>query len=227
MENKTNEVQQINATPNRKLSLWRVVLATVVLVVVVYTAMNAVRGWETTLASEDIEPWFAPYVDVTATPRYAFEQVVNENIKNVMLAFIVADPDDACTPSWGGYYTLEEASGALDLDRRIARFRQQDGNIGVSFGGLLNNELAVTCNDDESLAAAYVAVIDRYAVDTIDFDIEGDALNDLESLKRRSKVVAEIQKNYRTENKSLAIWLTLPVTPQGLTPAGTNAVEIM
>ena len=103
------------------------------------------------------KPWFAPYVDVTATPYFAFEQPNDSvNGKNVILSFIVSSKTDVCTPTWGGFYTLEEANKELDLDRRIARYRQQEGNIAVSFGGLLNDELAINCKDPELLQNAYI-----------------------------------------------------------------------
>lgn len=175
-----------------------------------------------------ISPWFASYVDVTATPRYDFEQLgANQHTKNVVLSFIVSASDNPCLPTWGNAYTLTKAGEVLDLDRRIARLRQQGGDIAISFGGLLNDELAVNCKDTEALYTAYSDVIDKYKVHTLDFDLEGKALLDTESISRRSEVLARLQSTRRSGSSNLAIWITLPVTPQGLTEAATNAIAEM
>lgn len=174
-----------------------------------------------------VKPWFAPYVDVTATPLYSFEQLGATPASNVVLSFIVASAADGCTPTWGNYYTLDEAAISLELDRRIARLRQQEGNIVVSFGGALNQELALSCTDPIELLMAYYSVIDRYQIDTIDLDLENQSLSDQEASVRRAKVIAQLQSDFRAQEKNLAVWLTLPVTPQGLTPDGTNAIAVM
>jgi chitinase len=127
----------------------------------------------------------------------------------------------------GGAYTHDKAGATLDLDRRNARLQQQGGKIAVSFGGLLNNELALKCADDAKLKAAYAAVLDRYHIDTIDLDLENDELADNVSSARRAKVIAELQSERRAQGKNLAVWLTLPVAPQGLTQQGTDAVTFM
>lgn len=179
------------------------------------------KGQETASSGS---PWFAAYVDATATPHFAFEQMGSTSHKNVVLSFVVALKTDKCTPSWGGVYTLDQAGERLDLDRRIERLRQQGGNIAVSFGGLLNDELAVACQDRAALKDAYRQVIERYQLDTIDLDLEMGGLTDTEAGYRRSIVLAELQKEYREAGKNLAVWLTLPVLPQGLTEDGTNAI---
>ena len=134
-------------------------------------------------------------------PRYAFEDPVSEEAENVLLSFIVADPGNACTPSWGAAYSLDDAGSALDLDRRVARLQQLGGTVSVSFGGLINKELATSCTDAGQLEAAYRAVVDRYNVSSIDLDIEGDALTDVASLDRRAAAVAALQQDRRGERQ--------------------------
>ena len=172
------------------------------------------------------EPWFASYVDVTAKPTYGFEQ---NNVSNndIVLSFIVASKEDPCLPTWGTYHTMDDAAIKLDLDRRIARLRQQNGAISISFGGVINDELALKCTDESKLYNAYKSVIDRYKLDTIDLDLESENLQDTESMLRRAIVLSRLQQDIKDSKGSLAIWLTLPVAPQGLTEEGTNAVSIM
>ena len=159
----------------RRVSIIRL---TVVLAVIgaslagtVWLARAAVETFET---GEPVR--FAPYVDVTLTPANHFEDPLENRAEEITLSFIVADLTDPCQPSWGTYYSLDAAGRALDLDRRIARYRERGADVTVSFGGQANDELAVACNDVGRLAEAYAAVIDRYGLDTIDLDIEGPCL---------------------------------------------------
>jgi chitinase len=167
------------------------------------------------------KPFFAGYVDVTATPAYAFESPQDAPQSDVILAFIVGGKDDPCQPTWGTYYTLETAATALDLDRRIAQLRSIGGNVSISFGGQINDELAVGCQDETALITAYRDVVDRYQVQRIDLDIEGPALTDAVSLQRRARVIAALQ----AEQEDLEVWLTLPVATQGLTADGLAALQ--
>lgn len=212
-------------TPQRKLSLLRIVVALILLGVSISVAIIFIKEWQPQrkIVTQH-KPWFAAYADATATPLFAFEQLGTTASKNVVLSFIVASSSDPCTPSWGNAYTLDQASVVLDLDRRIARLRQQGGNVAISFGGQRNNELAISCTDSEKLFHAYQSIIERYNIDTIDLDLEGNGLTDTDAMKRRAVSIATLQKTMRLQKKSLAVWLTLPVSPQGLTPEGTNAV---
>jgi chitinase len=172
-------------------------------------------------------PLVAPYVDATLTPLFPFEDPAALPAQTVALGFVVADPTSPCTPSWGAFHTLDDARTALDIDRRIARFRQRGGDVLVSFGGLANTELAVACSDQASLEAAYRSVIDRYAPATIDLDLEGAALSDAGALTRRALALQAIQRERKASGRPLGIWLTLPVTPSGLGPDGITAVGTM
>lgn len=214
---------------NKQLSIFRLTILLILIVSLPFFAYKYFNNWK---ASNNIQQnpttsWFGPYVDVTSTPRFAFEQMTGDSSHNVILSFIVASPENGCEPTWGGHYTLEEARGSLDLDRRIARLRQQSGSVAVSFGGLLNNELAVSCKMEDDLLKAYQEVINRYEIDTIDLDIEGNALRDSDSIERRANIIAKLQKEFKDKDKDLAVWLTLPVVPSGLTQDGTNAVSEM
>ncbi|GAB3546244.1 glycosyl hydrolase family 18 protein [Arthrobacter tumbae] len=202
-----------------------------VLVAIIGTLVaSTVVGWnrlEDVRAAANGGSWFAGYVDATATPFYPFEQPASEQGKSVVLSFIVADPAEDCRPSWGAAYSLDEAQSELDLDRRIARLIQDGGEVAVSFGGLINNELARTCTDVHQLTGAYRSVVERYNLTTIDLDIEGEDLADSEAAARRAEALAALQEERRADGKTLNVWLTLPVAPSGLTVQGTNAVTAM
>ncbi|GAA1819983.1 chitinase [Nesterenkonia flava] len=228
-----------------RLSKIRTVLALVVLATIVVGTVLGVRMMSGAEADDVGGSWYAGYVDVTAVPRYAFEAgaphpegpsetgaeeapaEVPSRADDVVLSFIVAEAEDTCAPSWGTHYSLDAAGYEMDLDRRIARLRESGGDIVISFGGAINTELAVACDSVDELIDAYGQVIDRYSITTIDLDIEGPALQDAESIQRRAEAVAELQHMSREQQKPLAVWLTLPVVPQGLSSEGAEVVAAM
>lgn len=163
---------------------------------------------------------FAAYVDVTLTPVEHFEDPIENPNDRSMLGFIVADPSEQCQPSWGTYYSLDAAGRALDLDRRILRYAERSGSIGISFGGQANTELAVACTDEASLLEAYRSVYDRYAPAVLDFDIEGDALGNVAANTRRASALAQLQSE-----TGVAIWLTIPVAGHGLLDSGVAVID--
>lgn len=220
--------------PEPKLSPWRVLVALLVVAAAGAGGFFAVRDVTRAepakaQAKARSGAWFAPYVDVTLTPTVAFQDPASNPSRNVVLGFVVAGrgADDACTPTWGAYETLDGAATRFDLDRRVAQLRGQGGDAVVSFGGQANQELAVACTDDERLERAYRDVVERYDADTVDFDVEGDALADAEANVRRATVVKRIQDDVRTDGGRLAVWLTLPVTPQGLEADALAVVDAM
>ncbi len=170
---------------------------------------------------------FAAYVDVTATPAYPFETPAGPAQSNVILSFVVASPDDPCTPSWGGYYTLDKAGSDLELDRRVSQLRLTGGQARVSFGGQANHELATVCTDPGALQQAYQAVVDRYDLTSIDVDLEGAALEDSAGAARRATAVKAVQDRAHSDGRGLAVWLTLPVAATGLTSQGSAVVAGM
>ncbi len=164
----------------------------------------------------------APYVDTTAWPAYDFVATSLETgLPFYTLGFIVTEPGTSCEPSWGGYYDMD----ANYLVNEVAALRAIGGDIIVSFGGAANAELAVTCEDDATLARAYQEVIDLYGATRVDFDIEGAWLAEPLSVERRARVVADLQAQALSRGGTLDVWFTLPVMPDGLTPDGVHLVE--
>ena len=176
-------------------------------------------------AGPTAKSWAVPYVDVTLTPTFEFQDPEANPSNNVALAFVVADPKDGCSPSWGGAYSPDEAANSLELDRRISQLRTAGGNVMLSVGGLNNSELAVACTDQAKLTDAYRQLVKRYDVRTLDLDIEGTAVADQASLQRRAAALKTLQAERAAAGSPLAVWMTLPVAPQGLTADGVTAVQ--
>jgi chitinase len=198
--------------------------------VVVGAVGAAIVGFSTGIAHhQEVLPSssFAPYVDVTATPQFGFEDPTQSSATNVVLGFVVSSPNAACQPSWGAAYSLSSAATGMDLDRRVARLRQRGGQVSVSFGGQANSELATACTDVGKLSAAYLAVVDRYSVATIDLDIEGAAASVPAVNARRALAISALQRAEKAAGHEVGVWLTLPVSPTGLTSAGKAVLDSM
>ena len=171
--------------------------------------------------------WFAPYVDVTATPQYAFEEPSESTATSAVLAFVVSAHGAPCEPSWGSAYSLTAAADGLDLDRRVARLKQLGGEVTVSFGGAANSELSIGCTDVGKLTAAYRSVVDRYSADAIDLDIEGSVSSAPAVSKRRALAIAALSTQEVAAGHPVSVWLTLPVGQSGLTDEGQAVLTAM
>jgi hypothetical protein len=139
--------------------------------------------------------------------------------RHMTFGFIVSG--DPCRASWGGYYGIDDQA----MNRRIAAFKSAGGDAIVSFGGAAGSELANTCTSVASLTAQYQAVIDRYGIRDLDFDIEGADQANSVSLTRRFKAIARLQAAGRTAGKPVEVSLTLAVMPTGLTREGVKVVH--
>src|SRR3954463_16490834 len=183
--------------------------------------------------------WSVPYVDVTLTPTFQFQDPSANPARTVALAFVVADPEDDCAPSWGGYYSLAQAGSDLELDRRIDQLRSAGGDVMVSLGGQANDQLAVACTDTDDLTGAYRGVVERDDLSAIHPDGRGRAGADQPAIardvggtaaaaqpaaSRRAEALATVQREREADGSPLAVWLTVPVAPTGLT---TEAVDLV
>ena len=111
------------------------------------------------------------------------------------------------------------------LRAAIVGVRQAGGDVSVSFGGAVGTELAQKITDVTALKSAYRSVVDAYGLRRIDFDIEGAAVADPASVARRWQAVAGLQKDLAAVGRSIDVWVTLPVLPQGMTIDGVAVVK--
>ena len=216
-----------NIESKRRLSITRLLMVFLIMLGSIYFTASKLEEQKQQKKAEEkptYKPWFASYVDVTSTPLYNFEKLGATKTSDVILSFIVSSSSNSCIPTWGNYYTMDKVATTIDLDRRITRLQQQGGRVAISFGGALNSEIALKCKNADKLYDAYNSVIKRYHINTIDIDLENQGLSDIKAGKRRANVLAKLQKDYRKQNKGLAIWLTLPVAPQGLTKEATDMI---
>ncbi len=158
---------------------------------------------------------FAPYADLSLYPLYNLTaKAATEGTKFFNLAFITSS--GACNPEWGGVTALTDPSITAD----ISSLRQAGGDVRVSFGGASGVELAQSCTSPSALAAAYQKVITAFNLKYIDFDVEGAAVADTNSINLRNQAIKTLEAN----NPSLHVSYTLPVLPTGLTAQGVNVL---
>lgn len=195
----------------------------VAVVVTIRAEDDVVRASLTYDVITPVRDAFTPFVDASAFPFLNMESVVEESgVDKFILGFIVNDADlenKPCAPTWGGFGALPATSAAADIIGEPVHLladaqavRAQGGGIMLSFGGAINVPIAATCEDVDSLVEAYEAIIDTYNIYQLDFDVEGVWVDDPVSIERRSLALAELQKR----RPAVMIWLTLPVTPNGL-----------
>ena len=159
---------------------WSRLLAAAAVVMAVVTCAPADPGnygREDAMSRAPAVPqWFGGYLDVTLTPNLRLQDLPAQGTVTAVLSFIGAHPTQPCQPSWDGYYTLDQAGATLDLEGQLKTFRAAGNDIAIAFGGQLATELAVACTDVDALVQAYTAVITKYGLDTLDFDVEGEGL---------------------------------------------------
>jgi Cellulose binding domain len=165
---------------------------------------------------------FAPYVDATAWPGVDLAAAAGElGVQRFRLGFVVAQSASQAVPTWGG---VQSASASFRL-REINALRAQGGDVAIAFGGAAGTELAVAARSAAETAAAYKSVIDAYDARVVDFDLEGAALADAPSIRRRAEALSALEQWTEAEGRPLEIWLTLPISPSGLTAAGVEVVR--
>jgi chitodextrinase len=163
----------------------------------------------------------APFVDLGAFPTPNLTQIAsNTGLRAFSLGFIV-NGTQACQATWFNAFTMSQGFAAAD----IANLRGIGGDVKPSFGGASGTELAQSCTTVGALTAQYQSVIDAYNLTQIDFDIEGAAVADAASVDRRSQAIAALQATARSRGRTLAVTLTLPVLPSGLTADGVAVVR--
>ena len=156
---------------------------------------------------------FVPYVDVTSYPIFLIETV--PFIKDFTLGFVVAD--DEYKPSWGGYYPINTDFYKSSIDK----VREKDGDVIVSFGGQLGRDLSTVCNTHVELFQKYDQVIQKYNFKKVDFDIEGDLINNKSASLKRADAIKLLLKKY----PKLSVSLTLPVNELGLSLKALDIVR--
>ncbi|MDO8189120.1 cellulose binding domain-containing protein [Conexibacter sp. JD483] len=182
--------------------------------------VSATTAREETSGGVATAPGYAPYVDMTLYPQFPLARAATTpGLRQVSLAFVVSG--GPCAAKWGGVTALDDPW----ISGQIAAFRAAGGTPIVSFGGAINQELALTCSSVDALAAEYRRVIEATGSRDLDFDIEGSAQGDAASLERRAKAIARLQSEGAAAGRPVRVSFTLPVMPSGLTADGLRVLR--
>jgi hypothetical protein len=156
---------------------------------------------------------FAPYMYIGAGDHFQLTKCDDAcGQKFYTIAFIIADSHG--NPAWDGRWPMEENRYA----DQINGIRTRGGDVIASFGGEAGTEIAIAETNLSTLETKYQSVIDRYKLTWLDFDIEGDALNNSAANQRRNAALAQLQ----SKNPGLIISYTLPVDPNGISSESQN-----
>jgi len=173
------------------------------------------------------EQFFAPYVDMGQYPVPDLDGLARQyGVGLLTLGFMQATPTGKL--GWAGYDVLTLGSTneqALAIQGEINALRAAGGDVMVSLGGAAGQSLAQSYAQrglgSQALATAYGDMVDTLKLKKLDFDIEGAAVAETQTIKLQMDAIALMQKT----RPELGVWLTLPVLPQGLTHDGLNVVK--
>jgi hypothetical protein len=163
---------------------------------------------------------FSPYIDMAMPVDADLSAIATASgIHNFTLAFVLSSGSGI---GWQGVGTISDdtlANGTTILSQ-VQAMQAAGADVTISFGGAAGQEAALTATSAASLQAEYQSVIDRYHVHSLDFDIEGMAVQDQHSITLRDQALVGL----KAANPGLIISYTLPVLPTGLTADGLNVL---
>ncbi|MFE7626270.1 glycosyl hydrolase family 18 protein [Streptomyces sp. NPDC057509] len=164
---------------------------------------------------------FAPYFEAwNGDSPAALSQA--SGAKYLTMAFIQTDNRGSCTPYWNGDSSTPITQSEFGAD--FATIRSRGGDVIPSFGGYTadntGTEIADSCTNVDSIAAAYEKVISTYDVSRLDMDIEDNSLDNSAGIDRRNKAIKKVQDWAAAEGRPLQISYTLPTTTRGLAESG-------
>ncbi|HXM56029.1 MAG TPA: carbohydrate binding domain-containing protein [Candidatus Dormibacteraeota bacterium] len=162
-------------------------------------------------------PYFMP---LDNSPQSVSDVMTQSGARNFIFAFVLSG--GGCTPAWDGNAPVSSDTQVASM---IGAVRQAGGDVGVSFGGFNGTELGLACGDAGSLAGAYQAVIDKYGLDYLDFDIEGGAFGDVSSETRRFQAIRTLEQTAASRGRQLTVALTIPISTVGFTFNGTDEIK--
>ena len=164
---------------------------------------------------------FSPYIDMAMSNAADLAGIsAASGITNFTLAFVLASNEGIGWQGWGSIDDDTLFNGTTIL-QHVQDIQAAGGNITISFGGAAGTEAALVATSAAQLQAQYQSVIDRYGIDSIDFDIEGAAVQNQKSLVLRDQAIAGLQ----AANPDLKVSFTLPVLPTGLTADGLHVLQ--
>jgi chitodextrinase len=160
---------------------------------------------------------FAPYFEAYNGDSLSGLASASGN-KYLTMAFIQTASAGSCTPYWNGSSGMPISQANFGSD--IHTIQAGGGNVIPSFGGYAadntGTDIADSCTNVNSIAAAYESVITTYDVSRIDLDVEDNSLTNSGGIDRRNKAVKIVQDWAASNGRPVQFSYTLPTTTSGL-----------
>jgi hypothetical protein len=169
---------------------------------------------------------FAPYFEAYNgdDPATLSQQ---SGAKYLTMAFIQTASKGSCTVDWDGDTSTPISSSTYGSS--IATIRANGGDVIPSFGGYAaddgGTEIADSCTDVSSIAAAYENVITTYNVTRLDLDTEDNSLTNTAGIDRRNKAIKMVEDWAAANGRTVQFSYTLPTTTSGLASSGLAVLK--
>jgi chitinase len=198
-----------NALSRRKHVATIPLFGLLLLSLIVFTSVNQSSVQAAALLSTN---WYnaAPYVMPLANNPPSLTTIMSATgAKAFTLAFIVAD--GGCTPAWESDAGLVDISSDTQVGPIISGIRAAGGDVVVSFGGYNGTKLGQVCGTPQATAAAEQAVINKYSLKALDFDLEEPEYENATAINNELAAAQILQQN----NSGLYVSITIPGTTAG------------
>ena len=186
------------------------------------TGVTSAQAAPTPLPTHVYAPYFETWTTdgLTATAQQS-------GAKYFTLAFLETLSKSSCTLAWDGNRADPVTNNHYSSD--IASLRALGGDVIPSFGGWSadqgGTEIADSCKEIGTIAAAYEDVLTRYNVTRLDMDVEGRSLNRTDGIDRRNKALKLVQDWAAQQGRPFQVSYTLPTSASGLEPSGVAILQ--
>jgi chitinase len=163
--------------------------------------------------------WYgaAPYVmPLDNTPPDLSQVMSATGQKTFELAFVLSD--GGCNAAWDGTASVSSDTTVANM---INGVRSAGGDVSVSFGGYGGTKLGQVCGSAAATAAAEQAVINKYSLKAIDFDLEEPEYENTAAINNEVGAAQILQRN----NAGLYVSITTAGTTSGTGYFGQNVLN--
>ncbi|MBF9068097.1 carbohydrate binding domain-containing protein [Streptacidiphilus fuscans] len=147
--------------------------------------------------------------------------------KYLSMAFVQAPSAGSCTVDWNG--DTSQPISSSTFGSAISTIQANGGDVVPSFGGYSadhgGTEIADSCTNVNSIAAAYESVVTTYGVTRIDLDTEDNSLTNSAGIDRRNKAIAQVESWAAANGRTVQFSYTLPTTTSGLDSSGLAVLQ--
>ena len=195
---------------NKRITLRAISVASLLLILIAVIVSN--RTSAAKAAPTISNNWYnaAPYaMPLSNNPPDLPSVMSASGAKAFTLAFVLAN--GGCTPAWASDAGLDNISSDTQVAPIINAIRAAGGDVVVSFGGYGGTKLGETCGTPQATAAAEQAVIDKYSLHALDFDLEEPEYENATAIKNELGAAQILQQN----NPGLYESITIPGTTSG------------